>query len=220
MTKTHFEIPEQIDLAEFISTEAHDLKSPYNRILGFIKLVLKGMDGPVTDLQKEDLGTAYKNVTYSFLLVSNLVDMARLSRGEKKATFEEHPIQNLLEQAIAQFNKQESPKNPDIAAVLTTPEATLRFDLALMRQALFSWISYVVEYLQAQASVRIYVEEKDDHFEFSVRGEGTKDIAAPACDLTMYGFIGRNIIELHGGHLLGAEGDDISALIRFNLPKI
>jgi signal transduction histidine kinase len=75
--------PEELDLAAFISEEAHDLKSPFNRILGFTKMLMKGMSGPITDMQKDDLTTVYQNGSQAMTMMSNLVDMARLGRGEK-----------------------------------------------------------------------------------------------------------------------------------------
>jgi signal transduction histidine kinase len=71
-------VPSEIDLAAFVSKEAHDLKSPFNRALGFLKLVLKGMDGPISDQAKEDLTIAYLNIQYTLAMISALVDMARL----------------------------------------------------------------------------------------------------------------------------------------------
>ena len=49
------QIPNEIDLAAFISKEAHDIKSPFNRALGFLKLVLEGFDGPISEQAKNDL---------------------------------------------------------------------------------------------------------------------------------------------------------------------
>ena len=43
MTKSQIEFPTKVDLEEKISVWAHDLRSPFNHILGFTKMVLKGM---------------------------------------------------------------------------------------------------------------------------------------------------------------------------------
>ncbi len=84
MPKTAFALPTDLDLVEFISKEAHDLKSPFNRILGFTKMLLKGMSGPLTDMQKDDLTVVYENSAQAMTAMSDLVDMARLSRGKKR----------------------------------------------------------------------------------------------------------------------------------------
>jgi len=83
MTKTTFEILTDIDLAEFISRRAHDLRTPYNHVVGFTKMVLNEQSGPLTDMQKEDLSISYKSAMRALWVMNNLIDMARLSRDER-----------------------------------------------------------------------------------------------------------------------------------------
>lgn len=42
------------------SQMGHDLKTPINAITGFSRVILKGIDGPVTDFQREDLVSIYE----------------------------------------------------------------------------------------------------------------------------------------------------------------
>ena len=83
MAKSQIEFPTQVDLEEKISDWAHDLRSPFNHVIGFTKLMLKEQSGPLTDLQKEDLTTVYRSSLRAMSLVNNLIEIARLQRGEK-----------------------------------------------------------------------------------------------------------------------------------------
>ena len=49
----------RIDLDQFLSWASHDLKSPLNTIIGFTRVVIKGIDGPVNEAQAADLTTAF-----------------------------------------------------------------------------------------------------------------------------------------------------------------
>jgi len=42
-----------------MSMMGHDLKTPINAITGFSRVILKGIDGPVTDFQQQDLTSIY-----------------------------------------------------------------------------------------------------------------------------------------------------------------
>ena len=106
-----FDFPEDLDLAAFISEEAHDLKSPFNRILGFTKMMLKGMSGPITDMQKDDLTVVYENSVQAMAAMSNLVDMSRLSRGEKAFSAVEANLGNLLAQTAAYWKQNKAVNN-------------------------------------------------------------------------------------------------------------
>ena len=110
MTKSQIEFPTQIDMEEKVSEWAHDLRSPFNHVLGFTKMVLNGMSGPLTDQQKEDLTTAYHSALRAMSQVNNLIEIARLQRGEKDVNRTSQELQAFLDQTIAQWQK----KNPGI----------------------------------------------------------------------------------------------------------
>ncbi len=59
MARTMPEFPVNFDLGAFLSRESHDLKTPFNHIIGFSRIVLKGQDGPLTDFQREDIGLGF-----------------------------------------------------------------------------------------------------------------------------------------------------------------
>ncbi len=217
MTKKQFELVENIDLVEFISKEAHDLKSPFNRILGFTKLVLKGMDGPINDTQKEDLTTAYKNGSYALLLLSNLIDMARLTRGEKNFNKSQTDVSRLFGQAVTFWGQQNPGRNLEIENPSFDKELPIVGDEALLRQAIAFAISYTAEHFEEGAKAKLEAEPLAGKYLIRVSCAG-KAKHAPDCDLTMYGFILQNVLTLHNGKLISAEGDEESAQIEFVLP--
>jgi signal transduction histidine kinase len=211
-------IPDELDMAAFISKEAHDLKSPFNRALGFLKLVLKGMDGPISDQAKEDLNIAYQNTLYTLAMMSNLVDMARLGRGERNPTLALRPLTAIIQQAVFEWKRQ-YPKDNLIDVTFTAPEATILADETMLRQGLGKWLSYVAEFVQESVVVDIQVEELEADCQFTIRSKGKKTLPPPECDLTMHGFIAHHILALHHGKLEALEEDDEGAWVRFNLPK-
>ncbi len=218
MSKEKLDFPEHVDMGEFISREAHDLRSPFNRILGFTKMILKGMDGPLTDMQREDLDTVFANSNHALMLINNLIDMARLSRGEKPFSPQACQAQALIQQAAANWQKTGSTKEVAFETRISPPELSLPADESLLRQAIEEFVYYLVEYSESPVTVTLSAEERDGRAEFSLSSRGTKNRAAAACDMTMWAYVGRKIVELHGGELLESEGDESSASIRFAVP--
>lgn len=220
MTKTTFDIPDQFDIVEFISKEAHDLKSPFNRILGFTKMLLKGMSGPLTDMQKDDLTVVYENSAQAMAAMSNLVDMARLSRGEKAFSAVEANLGNLLAQTVAYWKQNKAVKDVELVTNLPEAEIKVRADESLLKQCLLNWILYVVEYTQAPAQVTLTLESRESGALITIQGQGKRNIAAAEMILTMAAYIGQAILKLHNGQVLLAEGDDEGAVIRVSLPGL
>jgi K+-sensing histidine kinase KdpD len=211
-------VPSEIDLAAFVSKEAHDLKSPFNRALGFLKLVLKGMDGPISDQAKEDLTIAYLNIQYTLAMISALVDMARLGRGERQLTPESHPVDFVLQQTISEWQRKYHKENP-VEINFSAPQIQIQADEIIIRQGIAQWISYVNEFVQEQARIDIQVEAQSEAILFNIESRGLKRQPPPECDLTMYGFVAQKIVELHQGKLLKLLETDQGARVQFSLPK-
>ncbi|MFN2153333.1 MAG: sensor histidine kinase [Anaerolineales bacterium] len=211
-------VPSEIDLAAFVSKEAHDLKSPFNRALGFLKLVLKGMDGPISDQAKEDLTIAYLNIQYTLAMISALVDMARLGRGERQLTPESHPVDFVLQQTISEWQRKYHKENP-VEINFSAPQIQIQADEIIIRQGIAQWISYVNEFVQEQARIDIQVEAQSEAILFNIESRGLKRQPPPECDLTMYGFVAQKIVELHQGELLKLLETDQGARVQFSLPK-
>ncbi|MBN2148774.1 MAG: HAMP domain-containing histidine kinase [Anaerolineales bacterium] len=203
---------------EFVSKEAHDLKSPFNRALGFVKLVLKGMDGPISDQAREDLTVAYQNGMYALFMMSGLVEMARLVRGERVLSLAECRVDHLLGQMIADWKRQ-STREKAAKVTFSAPACTVTADDALIRQCLSNWVSYVAEFTGEEAQIDIQAIEQPETCLFTIRSNGKKLQPPSECDLTIYGYIAQSILDLHGGKLLRAEEDEQGALIQLALPK-
>ncbi len=211
------QIPTEIDLAAFISKEAHDLKSPFNRALGFLKLVLKGMDGPISEQANEDLTIAYQNAQYTLTMMSALVDIARLGRGERSLTPASHSVEYILQQAISEWQRKYHKENP-VEIIFSTPAVQILADEIMIRQCFSNWISFVNEFVQEAVIVNIQVEEQPETCLFTVRSSGKKLQPPPECDLTMYGFVAKGILDLHHGELIHLEEDEQGAFVQFSLP--
>jgi signal transduction histidine kinase len=214
-----FEFPEQLDLAAFISEEAHDLKSPFNRILGFTKMLMKGMSGPITDMQKDDLTTVYQNGSQAMTMMSNLVDMARLGRGEKSFTPTESEANRLLNQIVAYWKQNKTDKQVEFEVIACAPEIPLTVDEPLLRQGILNLCLYLAEYTKLPCKITLTVEQDPEGLLFSLRSQGEKNPIPVAIDLTMSAYIGQSIVKRHGGQFRKTEGDDEGGLIQFVLPK-
>lgn len=211
-------IPTDIDLAAFISKEAHDLKSPFNRALGFLKLVLEGFDGPISDQAEEDLTVAYQNTQHSLMMMVALVDIARLGRGENDLILETQPLDFILQKTISEWTRKYHKKNR-VEINFSAPEVKILADEIMIRQCFANWISYVNEFVQEAANIHIQVEEQSEDHLFTIRSSGSKRLEPPECDLTLYGFAARGILDLHKGELHRLEEDEQGALVQFSLPK-
>ncbi|HRV90679.1 MAG TPA: HAMP domain-containing sensor histidine kinase [Anaerolineae bacterium] len=63
---------------------SHDLRGPLNSILGFSELLLDGVEGPLTDLQTEDISAIRQSAKHLMWLINTVVDLSKLAADELK----------------------------------------------------------------------------------------------------------------------------------------
>jgi signal transduction histidine kinase len=219
MAKTMFEFPAQVDVTHFISRYAHDLRSLFNHIVGFSKIVLNGQDGPLTDLQKEDLTTVYTSGLQALTLMNNLIEMARLNRGEKDVSPSEIDARQFLEKTVREWKKYHATKELHVEYRLMLSSPVLWLDETPSRQALFGFMSYVAEYLAPGAKMTITAAQEPEWWVLTVEGSGPGAKVQSEFDLVMAGYISRALVELGGGEVRQGEMEEGNAVIQFALPK-
>ena len=206
-----------IDMDEFISWAAHDLKSPLNAVIGFTKVVLKGMDGPVTELQVTDLTSAHINGQRMLTLTSNLIDMARLNNGDIKIEMHPASLAQVLMDATNRWKTQNPGKELDTSFDIKTPETEL--DSARMRQIVSGLLTYAGNHVAEHGKVSLRALEDDQNFIIKIESAGEKARDKFEMDLAMFGFICRGLINLHGGTLELGEDIGTGLALKFTLPK-
>jgi len=219
MAKTTLALPDHIDLVEFVAVQAHDLRSPFNQVIGFTKIMLNGQDGPLTDLLREDLTTVYKSSLRALMLINNLIDIARLTRGDKDAGSAAVDVKLLVEQAVAQWKKFNPAKDMQIETRLPAEPLALRGEEPQLRGLLSGLMAYAAEYVAEPARLSLEVFAEADRGVLTVASVGPKAPVPSAFDLLMLGYLSRALVELHGGDIRRAETSDEGALIRISLPQ-
>ncbi|HPH94487.1 MAG TPA: GAF domain-containing protein [Anaerolineaceae bacterium] len=87
--------------SQFLANMSHELRTPLNSIIGFSRVILKGIDGPVTDLQKTDLTAIYNSGQHLLGLINNILDLSKIEAGKMQMTFDEINMTDLVNVAIS-----------------------------------------------------------------------------------------------------------------------
>ncbi len=219
MTKSDIEFPAQVNLEEKISDWAHDLRSPFNHVLGFTKMVLKGMSGPLTDQQEEDLTTAYNSALRAMSQVNNLIEIARLQRGEKDVNRVPVELQGFLDQTIAGWQKNNPMIAIPVAVMITNTSSSVELDRTQTGWILNGFFSYLAAYSDGTGSLTLEVTEEEDTLVFTLRQMGITKKGFDKITLEMFAFICKAYIELQGGEIQKSELDETEASVQFTLPK-
>ena len=116
-------------------------------------------------------------------------------------------------------NESQYHKKNTVEITYSASEVKILADEIMVQQCLRHWISYVNEFVQESAAIHIQTEELPEACQIIIRSSGAKHQSPPECDLTLYGFVAKGILDLHRGKLIQLEEQEQGALVQFIWPK-
>ncbi len=127
--------------SQFLANMSHELRTPLNSIIGFSRVILKGIDGPVTDLQQQDLTAIYNSGQHLLGLINDILDLARIEAGKMELNFEEVHIAELTQSVLSTAKGLVKEKPIQLVQMIPSDMPTVRGDTMRVRQVLLNLIS-------------------------------------------------------------------------------
>ena len=204
------------DLDDFISWASHDLKTPLNSIIGFTKVVLKGIDGPVNEMQSTDLTTAFTAGQRTLALISYLVDIARLNKGNLKLSRNDHNITEIISEATSRWETQNLFR--PLSIEINIAEPTFNVDKTQMRQIISHLLTFA-SIRVTEGTVSFSANDSNNVLKVHVQSNGKKAIDKSEMDSAMLGFITTSLVKLHEGQMDEPQETEDGLLLRFSIPR-
>ena len=204
------------DLDDFLDWASHDLKTPLNAVIGFTKLVIKGIDGPINEVQNTDLTTAFNGGQRMLALVSQLVEIARLNNSNLPLSRTENNLATLISETAERW-KTQNPAKP-LTTDIQIASPTHSVDPQQMRQVIAYLLTFAAIRV-TEGSVSLSATENEQGLNVSIQSTGKKAVDKSEMDSAMLGFITNSLIKLHGGNMGEPLETDDGLLLGFSLPR-
>jgi PAS domain S-box-containing protein len=133
----------EIDLlkSQFLANMSHELRTPLNSIIGFSRVILKGIDGPVTEMQQQDLTAIYNSGQHLLGLINDILDLARIEAGKMELNFEEVHLADMTTSVMSTAKGLVKEKPIQLIQRIPANMPTVRGDTMRVRQILLNLIS-------------------------------------------------------------------------------
>ncbi|MDO9087777.1 MAG: GAF domain-containing protein [Anaerolineaceae bacterium] len=82
--------------SQFLANMSHEFRTPLNSIIGFSKVILTGIDGPINETQKQDLSAIYNAGQYLLRLVNDILDITKIEAGNMKLNMVKTNLSSLI----------------------------------------------------------------------------------------------------------------------------
>lgn len=156
----------------FLRMVSHELRTPLNSILGFSEILATQLYGPLGDERYQEYAEVIRESGVKLLkMVNQLVEMARLDRGDPDLELGPEPLEPMVAEVIASLVAEIDAR---ALRVETTglAEAVAIADWRALRSALGALITNAAVFSPAGGEIRISGALKDREVEIVVANDG------------------------------------------------
>ncbi|MGC9333068.1 MAG: ATP-binding protein [Anaerolineae bacterium] len=157
--------------AQFLVNMSHALRTPLNSIIGFSRVMLKDLDGPLTDLQRADLEAIHDSGRQLLGLINDMLELSQLELGVAPFSASEVDLQEILDGIMATIQALARSKPIQFHKELPVPVPRLYTDGRRLRQVILALLSNAVKYTE-EGSIRLRVAANGGSVQISVSDTG------------------------------------------------
>lgn len=225
--------------SQFLANMSHELRTPLNSIIGFSRVILKGIDGPVTELMQQDLTAIYNSGQHLLGLINDILDLAKIEAGKMELAFDEVNISDLVASVLSTMSGLIKDKPIQMRKNVEDGLGAVKADAIRIRQVMINLLSNAAKFTdegEILVNVETYRENGRNEVKISVidTGAGISQAdqeklfqpfsqvdASPTRKTGGTGLglsICKQLINMHGGEIWVESQEGSGSKFHFTLP--
>jgi signal transduction histidine kinase len=144
--------------SEFLAIMSHELRTPLNAIAGYAELMEIGVQGPVSEGQREALERIQRSQRHLLGLINQVLNYARLETGNVRYTFADVALDGMLRAAEALVFPQMQAKGLHYTYVGCDPSLAVRADSEKLQQIMLNLLTNATKFTDRGGDVRVECE--------------------------------------------------------------
>jgi signal transduction histidine kinase/CheY-like chemotaxis protein/putative methionine-R-sulfoxide reductase with GAF domain len=228
--------------SQFLANMSHELRTPLNSIIGFSRVIMKGIDGPINDTQQQDLSAIHNSGQHLLGLINDILDLSRIEAGKMELNFDRVDLNEIVKGVMSTTVGLVKDKDVRLVPEVDSGLPPVHADAIRVRQVLLNLMSNAAKFTdEGSITVKaftVYNERQwpmvqvsvvdtgpgipadDIHKLFQtfsqVDGSATRKVGGSGLGLS----ICKNMIELHGGKIWVDSEVGKGSIFSFTLPAI
>ncbi len=142
--------------SQFLANMSHELRTPLNSIIGFSRVIIKGIDGPVTELQQQDLTAIYNSGQHLLGLINDVLDLSKIEAGKMELAFDEVNIADITNSVLSTMTGLIKDKPIQLQRNIQPDLPTVRADAIRIRQVMINLLSNAAKFTD-EGSINVEV---------------------------------------------------------------
>ena len=157
----------------FLSNMSHEFRTPLTNILGFSRLMLKGISGPLTEQQQDDLQIVYQDSQHLLGLINDLLDISHIEAGLMELEFQEVDLPQLIHSVMATVSALVRDREVELHQEIAPDIPPIQADTARIRQVLLRLLANAAKFTdEGTITVRAWATDGEVRVSVSDTGVG------------------------------------------------
>jgi len=131
---------------QFLANMSHELRTPLNSIIGFSRVILKGIDGPVNETQEQDLKAIHGAGLHLLGLINDILDVSKIEAGKMDLTFGEVDLKEIVRGVMSTAVALVKEKSIELRTELPDDLPMIQADSIRVRQILINLVANAAKF--------------------------------------------------------------------------
>lgn len=133
--------------SQFLANMSHELRTPLNSIIGFSRVIIKGIDGPTTELQLQDLNAIYSAGQHLLKLINDILDISKIEAGKMELSFDNNvSLDDLITSVLSTATGLVKDKPITLHKVIPEDLPLVTADATRLRQVVLNLLSNAAKF--------------------------------------------------------------------------
>lgn len=156
----------------FLAAMSHELRTPLNAIIGYADLLATGVQGEVSETQRDRLGRIKRSANHLLGLINDILNFARIEAGRLNYEIQSVPVSIVLKSAEELVAPQIAAKSLRLEIVDRCRGARVRADREKLLQILANLLTNAARHSPPNGIITLSCEHQDSTIAFGVRDLG------------------------------------------------
>jgi signal transduction histidine kinase len=158
--------------SEFLAIMSHELRTPLNAIAGYAELMELGVQGPVSEGQRECLDRIQRSQRHLLGLINQVLNYARLETGNVRYALNDVVLDAALRAADALVFPQMQARGLRYGYASCDPQLVVRADAEKLQQILLNLLTNATKFTDRGGEIKVDAEVAGDALRLHVRDTG------------------------------------------------
>ncbi|HSE93587.1 MAG TPA: ATP-binding protein [Methylomirabilota bacterium] len=159
--------------SQFLANMSHEFRTPLNAILGYTSILLQGVSGELTPLQRRSLTRVDSSGRHLLALIDDILDISRIEAGKMPLHVTEFTLAGLVAEVMAEVEPIIARTTLTVTKALAPDLPAVRSDRQKVKQIVLNFLTNALKFtLEGWVKVTAGVDARADRFLIAVADTG------------------------------------------------